>query len=147
MKAILDTIQLKNVSVVDWGAGSKPASKYIHHEGCQFYTIDKNAYNHQDLIADVCEPLEVAQFDVAFCLEVVEHAKNPNQLFQNIYENLEAGGILYLSAPFLFEIHDEEDYWRFTEHGIRLMLEGHGFRIDEVLAIDGESGYFVRAHR
>lgn len=146
LKAELGKIQLTNVSVVDWGAGSKPVQRYIQSEGCTFFTIDKNGYNEQSLVTDITAPLILDQeYDVAFCIEVIEHVESFDMLLRNIRMNLKPDGKLYLSAPFQFEIHAEEDYWRFTEHGLRLLLGNFDFAVARIVPIDNLSGYFVEA--
>lgn len=146
LKEQLAKINLKDVSVVDWGAGSKPASRYIRHENCTFYTIDKSDYNKPDLVLDITQDTFIKQFDVAFCLEVIEHVEWVEGLVENLSQNLKSGGVLYMSVPFQFEIHSDEDYWRFTEPGIRLLLSTYFIEVD-VTSIDGNSGYFVKATR
>jgi SAM-dependent methyltransferase len=147
LKEQLGRIHLNDVAVIDWGAGSKPASRYINSENCTFYTIDKSDYDKPDLVADITKELNPGKvFDVAFCLEVIEHVEDVKGLIYNLQRYLTASGVLYMSVPFQFEIHAEEDYWRFTEHGIRLLLEPHFTNI-EITSIDGDSGYFVKAVR
>jgi hypothetical protein len=52
-----------------------------------------------------------------------------------------------LSAPFKYEIHADEDYWRFTKHGLILLLERHGFKVDSINETVAELGYIVEAHK
>jgi SAM-dependent methyltransferase len=68
-----------------------------------------------------------ASFDAVFLLEVLEHVATPDLAISEIYRVLAPGGVLVLSTPFLFEIHEApHDYFRFTEHGLRLLLRGFG---------------------
>lgn len=145
LKEQLSKIYLRDKSVIDWGAGSKPASRYIHYDNCTFFTIDKNNYNKPDMVVDIAKDIHLDQmFDAAFCLEVIEHVIDYTALIRNIDNHLRVGGVLYMSAPFQFEIHAEEDYWRFTKHGLRLLLE-YSFTSVEIISIDGDSGYFIKA--
>ena len=45
----------------------------------------------------------------------------------------EPGGLLILSAPFSFRLHEEpHDYFRYTPHGLRSMLTGAGLEVEEI---------------
>lgn len=158
IKEWLSKIHLKDEEVIDWGSGSKPAFRYIQQENCQFTTADnapgipqdRKGYRHLD--ADISKPIEIdlgdrKQFDTAFCLEVLEHVENPEQLLRNIFDNLKDGGMLYLSAPFKYEIHADADYWRYTANGLRLLLERVGFQIISINETVEELGYIVEARR
>lgn len=152
LKDYLGKIHLKDVTVADWGSGAKPAMRYIQHDNCKFITIDNNKLIVADrraphhIVADLNIPLELTDtVDVAFCIEVIEHVANTDMLMMNIYDNLVEGGTLYISAPFLFPIHAEEDYWRFTENGLRLLLDISGFSIQDLYSLEGQSGYIAKA--
>lgn len=153
LKEHLAKINLKDKRVVDWGSGAKPAMRYIQHENCHFTTIDKNPLIVQDrrgqehLVRDIAsadlDDKLIDDFDVAFCLEVLEHTLDPQMVVTNIWLSLHRKGKLYLSVPFLFPIHAEEDYWRFTEHGLRYLLRD--FKDIQVEELEGASGYWVEA--
>ncbi len=129
IKAYLGEITLQNKSIVDWGAGSKPVSRYIKHDNCEFFQIDKNDYNHQDLIADIGVPIKLnKEYDYAFCMEVLEHVEWPDKLLENIYNNLKDGGTFIMSVPISFVVHADDDYWRFTPNGIALLLNRNKFK-------------------
>lgn len=158
IKEWLKTIILRDQFVVDWGSGSKPVSRYTTNYDCAFVTIDKNPLIVEDrrspihFTHDIQEPFDIVEkgyrlCDVAFCIEVLEHVEDPRAVLENIYNNLEQGGVLYLTAPFQFEIHSDDDYWRYTENGLRLLLGWVGFIVEDVIAQDDNSGYFVRAIR
>lgn len=148
IKAFLANISLTNNKVVDWCAGTKPVEKYVKHKGTTFFTIDKLPHVDSDLCADVLECEEFGDdFDTAFCMEGIEHVKYPDILLKNINRNLIGGGKLYMSVPFLMDIHSEEDYWRFTDQGLKLLLKNANFIVDEIKATEGKQGWLVTAHK
>jgi SAM-dependent methyltransferase len=56
--------------------------------------------------------------------EVLEHTSNPHKAIDNVYKVLKKGDLFLFSVPFNFHIHDEpNDFFRFTEHGLKLLLE------------------------
>jgi len=62
--------------------------------------------------------------DVVFCLEVLEHVRNPGKAISEISRVLKPGGRVVGSTPFIFPIHDApNDYYRFTEHGVRYLFD------------------------
>lgn len=62
--------------------------------------------------------------DVIFCLEVLEHVKNPFKAVKEIERVLKPGGILIGSTPFVFPIHEEpNDFFRYTKFGILSLFE------------------------
>lgn len=65
------------------------------------------------------------EFDVILCSSVLEHVYDCQTAVQRIHCALKPGGRAVISVPGLFPYHDEpEDFWRFTEHSVRRMLEG-----------------------
>lgn len=104
------------------------------HEGAEPYfsgtkihtlDIDKSAKatyaadicaNNKDLIADNF-------FDRIVCTEVLEHTLNPFSAVDEMYRILKPGGYLFITVPFNFRIHGPlPDCWRFTEHGLKSLL-------------------------
>lgn len=152
IKAYLKEICLTDMQVIDWGSGSKPAWRYIDQASSRndWTTIDNaegipsdRMSHHKNL--DINEPIELFQADVAFCLEVLEHVEYPESVLLNIWNNLKNGGQLFLSVPFKYRIHSDIDYWRFTDNGIRLLLERNGFTVNDIQETVDELGYIVEA--
>jgi len=147
IKAFLATITIpKGASVVDWCCGTKPIKKYIGGD-YSYFGIDKLNHVGADLVYDVCTPLTFKFFDMAFCMEGIEHVEKPDALLKNINTNLKVGGQLYISMPFMFRTHSTEDYWRFTELGLALILKRNGFAVDEIKATEGNAGWLVKAYK
>lgn len=149
IKDWLGKLQLPTgAAVVDWGCGTKPALRYTPDCQPRVYTkIDKLDHVGADIVTDIMVPQLLGDlYDVAFCIEVLEHVEYPDDVVRNIAQNLVAGGQLYLTVPFLFPIHSERDFWRFTDQGIRELLERHGFVIDQIIAVPSQEGWMVAAH-
>lgn len=147
IKAYLAKLDLTGLSVVDWGRGTKPITRYVKGQPASYYGIDKLYHVEADLVIDMTELILLGKFyDVAFCMEVLEHIEDSRALLYNIRCNLKDGGILHLSVPYMFPIHSEEDYWRFTDQGITLLLEQNGFKVEYIEATTPElDGWLVRA--
>ncbi|HKW64834.1 MAG TPA: methyltransferase domain-containing protein [Candidatus Acidoferrum sp.] len=80
---------------------------------------------------DVCEkPLGREQFDLIIAEQVFEHILWPDRAAGNVYEMLRPGGVFVISTPFLLKVHEYPlDLYRWTEHGMRQLLEGAGFSV------------------
>ena len=80
---------------------------------------------------DICkEPLARQQFDLVIAEQVFEHVLRPDQAAVNIYQMLRPGGIFVISTPFLLKVHGAPfDLYRWTEDGMRQLLETAGFTV------------------
>lgn len=78
---------------------------------------------------DICkEPLAREQFDLIIAEQVLEHVLRPDLAATNVYQMLRLGGVFVVSTPFLLKIHGAPtDLNRWTEHGMRQLLETAGF--------------------
>ena len=79
-------------------------------------------------------PLSDRSFDTVICLEVLEYVTNPGTALNELRRVLEPGGELILAAPFLHRADTPHDYWRFTEYGLRYLLQSTGFDVIQVKA-------------
>lgn len=143
IRAYLEGLEVTG-TVIDWGSGSKPVQKYVKSNNVKFITVDKNPDVNPDILADIQQqPVFTGEADHAFCMEVLEHTTQPYWVLKYIYDNLKSGGILHLSVPFLYPEHGEEDYLRFTRHGLRYYAKQAGFKDIDIWEID--QGYIMEA--
>jgi SAM-dependent methyltransferase len=80
---------------------------------------------------DVCkEPLAQEQFDLVIAEQVLEHVLRPDRASANVYQMLRPGGVFVVGTPFLLKVHEYPlDLYRWTEHGMRQLLETAGFTV------------------
>lgn len=77
-------------------------------------------------------PSPSGSFDTILCTQVLEHVQEPAQVLNELKRVLAPGGVLILSAPQYWETHEEpNDFFRYTEHGLRHLLLSSGFEILE----------------
>jgi SAM-dependent methyltransferase len=78
---------------------------------------------------DVCErPLSSENFDLIIAEQVSEHVQRPDRAASHVFEMLKPGGIFVITTPFLLKIHHYPgDYYRWTQDGMRVLLEHAGF--------------------
>lgn len=92
-------------------------------------TMDIDPRHEPDVLADVCEMtcFEDEAFDVIFMIEVLEHVQSPKRAVAELRRVLKEGGVLLLSTPFVFGVHDApHDFFRYTRHGLELLLRDFG---------------------
>lgn len=80
---------------------------------------------------DICEkPLSENQFDLVIAEQVLEHVVRPDRATANVFRMLRSGGVFVVSTPFLLKIHEHPlDLYRWTERGMKQLLEGAGFEV------------------
>jgi SAM-dependent methyltransferase len=87
-----------------------------------------------DVVADALAlPVRSGAVDTLLATELMEHVPSADRFLQEAARVLRAGGLLLLTVPFLEPLHEEpRDFFRFTPHGLRALLERHGFACDAV---------------
>ena len=128
--------------VLDAGAGEGPYRELFGH--CDYTSTDWSHSPHPgahgaDIIAPLdALPLPDASFDGVLCTQVLEHVADPSAVLAELHRVLVPGGSLWLSVPFVGQLHEEPfDYFRYTGYGLRTLLEGAGFAAFEVEPIGG----------
>ena len=88
-------------------------------------------------------PFAEGSFETAVCFQVLEHVPEPLQLLQEARRVLKPGGFLILTAPHIWNLHEQpHDYYRYTLYGLRYLFEKAGLEVVEVRPM---AGYFVTA--
>lgn len=106
-----------------------------------------------DLILDVrsMPEIDTESYDGIYCSGVLEHVDDYQSAILEITRILKTDGTLLLGLPFRQETHmAPQDFWRFTEYGIRYLLKD-SYEILELASIDPKRGmdfpatYWVKA--
>ncbi len=126
--------------LLDVGCGSMPYRPLIEQAGSTYAGLDVEARTdgvaHIGSATDMTS-IEPNSFDTVLCSEVLEHIAEPSKALAEMARVIRPGGTLILTVPFLGRLHEEpHDYYRYTEHGIRALLDAAGFTI-ETLQITG----------
>jgi SAM-dependent methyltransferase len=80
---------------------------------------------------DICKgPLALEQFDLVIAEQVFEHVLRPDLAATHVRQMLRPGGFFVISTPFLLKVHEHPlDLYRWTELGMRQLLETAGFNV------------------
>jgi SAM-dependent methyltransferase len=81
---------------------------------------------------DICEQTTGNTYDIVIADNVLEHVIRPHRAVRNIFDMLNPGGIFYVTTPFMVMEHGDDDYYRWTKIGMRVLLEDAGFPPDGI---------------
>lgn len=89
-----------------------------------------------DVLADAQRlPFADLSVDAVACFEVLEHVADPDTVCREIARVLSPGGIVNLSMPFLYPVHDAPfDFQRWTSHGWRRSLAAVDLEVERIEA-------------
>lgn len=128
--------------MLDIGCGNKPYSpwfegKITEYTGCDIIQSDQNKV---DIICPAQDiPCAENYFDTVFTTQVIEHVGDHEGMLSEAERVLKPGGKLILSGPFYWPLHEEpHDYFRYTKHGFKLILEKAGFKILDIQPCGGK---------
>lgn len=110
----------------DIGCGGQPFRALLEQVGYSYCGVDVNPDGgpEVDVVCAADEPIPDelrlrGPFDFLLCTEVVEHVADWHSAFANFSELLAPGGRALLTAPFIYELHEEPyDFFRPTLHAI-----------------------------
>ena len=130
--------------VVDLGCGTAPYKTDILAKADQYIGVDwENSLldqTHVDVFANLSErlPFEDGYADTVVAFQVMEHLPEPGFFLSECHRILRPGGALFLTVPFMWEIHDApHDYYRYTRYGLEYLLSKAGFCDREVREMAG----------
>lgn len=141
LKKSVERVFANSKLVIDIGGGlravERRGNRYDPSRAWIKPLIDKVDYKildpvpdyHPDIIGDIhALPLEDDSVDAYCCLAVLEHVKNPFTAVNQMQRTLKKGGLCLIYAPFIYRYHPLpgyfEDYWRYTEDGLKELFKG-----------------------
>jgi 2-polyprenyl-3-methyl-5-hydroxy-6-metoxy-1,4-benzoquinol methylase len=90
-----------------------------------------------EVVDDITQSgLRSGALDAVVMMEVLEHVRAPQAAVDELARLLKPGGVVVLSTPFIFPLHDRpHDYYRYTKYGL-----AHLFRnFDDVVVRERNS--------
>lgn len=116
-------------TVLDVGSGTAPYGSELN--GCRLVTVERELRFRPAVVGSAALlPFAARTFDGAICTEVLEHLPEPEACLAEIRRVLKPGGRVYVTTPMTWYLHYEpHDYFRFTPHGLKYLLEKHGFGV------------------
>ena len=78
-------------------------------------------------------PFKDGSFDTVLSVQVLEHTPRPGALMAEMSRVLAPDGVLILTAPFQFRLHEQpHDYFRYSSHGLRQLCSEVGLEVIQV---------------
>lgn len=134
--------------LLDIGCGEKPFQELFAGRVSEYLGLEHPDTIHDKSVVDLWGtaeniPLPDESFDTILCTQVLEHVEQPKRALQEMYRVLREGGHCIITVPFLWHIHEApRDFYRYTEYGIRYLLETSGFHVVEFTSVLGFFGVF-----
>ena len=131
--------------LLDVGCGNKPyeawfrpfVSAYIGVEhAATFARTEAAGHAGPDVVYGGPRlPFRDGVFDTVLSVQVLEHTPRPAVLVAEMARVLAPDGILILTAPFQFRLHEQpHDYFRYSPHGLRQLCEDAGLEVFATIA-------------
>jgi SAM-dependent methyltransferase len=123
-------------ALLDIGCGNKPYEKMFNDKITSYTGCDVIQSSEQRV--DIICPATLisvadASYDTVLCTQVIEHVADHHALLSEVYRVLRPDGMLILSGPMYWHLHEEpHDYFRFTQYGLYWLLEQKGFKKIEI---------------
>lgn len=128
-------------TILDVGAGDAPYRELFSHT--RYLTCDwENSIYRPDPPPDLVAlagriPVEDASFDAILNTQVLEHVPEPWLVLEEFRRLLKPGGKLWMTVPFVWYLHEQPyDYYRYSSHGLRFLLERAGFGEIEIAPLN-----------
>jgi SAM-dependent methyltransferase len=105
----------------------------------EYLCVDRQYAENVDLCADCYNvPLPNGSVDTILSTQVLEHLDTPDRMLKEAYRLLKPNGKLILTAPMVWGLHEEPvDFYRYTEYGLRYLLEQAGYVNVQVQPLEG----------
>lgn len=137
-EAVQEAKKYAKGKLVDIGCGRMPYRKeleplvdlYIgvdHPEVSKRYISDIKP----EVLADAKKlPFKNDSFDIALLIQVLEHVDAPDKVIKEAARVLRPGGVLILSVPFLYPLHDMPyDWGRYTKTALKSFISQADLRL------------------
>jgi SAM-dependent methyltransferase len=129
--------------VLDAGAGEGQYRPYFLE--ARYVGVDLGVgddtwnYGRLDALCDLnALPFGAGAFGAALNVVTLEHLRDPQVALSEIARVMRSGGKLLLVAPHEWEVHQSpHDYFRYTRHGLELLLQRAGLAEIRVVAVGG----------
>ena len=135
---LIDDLHKKDGVGINIGSGSTMLSDNI-------LNLDIYPGDNIDIVGSVLSvPRDDESIDLVVSQEVLEHVDNPDQAMLEIKRILKPGGFGYIQLPFIIGYHPcPNDYWRFTQDGVRQLVDKAGLVVDQVgISVGSATGYY-----
>ncbi|MCB8943125.1 MAG: class I SAM-dependent methyltransferase [Ardenticatenaceae bacterium] len=136
-------------TLIDVGCGTKPYEP-VYEKSCRRsfgFDVDHSPHNLSKaafLASAENIPLLSDSADVILCSEVLEHVPEPWQALDEMARIAKPGAWIIITTPFLVSVHEPPyDFYRYTEFGLRHLLNRAGFEVERLVVKNEKIGVFL----
>ncbi|GAB2784028.1 hypothetical protein GCM10027275_30160 [Rhabdobacter roseus] len=151
LNAVTETLPVLKGTLVDIGCGIKPYREYIlenssvtnyigvEWEGTSYHLrVKPEKYWDGKTL-----PFDNESVESCMATEVFEHLSNPVQVGKEAYRILKPEGVLFLTVPFLWPLHEVPyDEYRYTPFSIKRILMEAGFE-ENSISVKATGGWYA----
>ena len=147
-EAINEAKKYAKGKLIDIGCGRMPYRKELEPLVSSYTGVDhpkvSKLYKSDikpEILADAKKlPFRNSYFDIALLIQVLEHVDSPEQVIKEAARVLKPNGVLILSVPFFYPLHDmPHDFGRYTETALKTFIENSSLKI---VKIKTQGGFF-----
>ena len=124
-RPLLEWLRAREVRgrVLDVGCGDRPYDS-LFTEADELVGFDVPTNERADLHGTIDSiPVDDASFDVALCLQVLEHVPDPAAAIRELHRVVRPGGRVLLTTHGVYPFHpNPDDLWRWTHQGLDLLF-------------------------
>ncbi|OGH19943.1 MAG: hypothetical protein A3D74_00710 [Candidatus Levybacteria bacterium RIFCSPHIGHO2_02_FULL_37_13] len=153
--AIIEAKKYARGKLVDLGCGRMAYRGEFENLVDKYIGVDNpklsklyNADRKPDVIADIEKrlPFKDNSFDISLNFQVLEYITSPLPFLSEIYRILKPSGILILSVPFMYPLHDVPyDKYRYTANALKYILGKTGFSVLKVYSQGGFLEFWLQS--
>lgn len=116
--------QGQHLAVLDIGGRYQPYRPLFDGSIKHYFALDLVRTEFVDIVADAeVMPFPPSTFDLVIATQVFEYLRNPAGTAKQIHAVLKPGGVLLASFAACAPRFADNELWRFTGSGLRLLLE------------------------
>ncbi len=117
--------------LLEVGAGGSYLKERFASQVENWVTSDYDLRANVDIRCDAQSlPFKGNIFDTIICIDVIEHVPDPQKMVSELVRVLKPGGILILSTPFFFYMHESPfDFHRFSKFGLLNLMEKNNMSV------------------
>jgi SAM-dependent methyltransferase len=129
-----ELIPSEPVRVLDYGCGGSPYRTLFNGPAYHRADLAGAAVDLDfEFSTDSLLSTSPSDYDCVLSSQVLEHVASPASYLAECRRVLKPGGCLILSTHGVFEDHAcPYDYWRWTAHGLRVLVEEAGFNVEHI---------------
>ena len=126
--------------VLELGCGARPYESMVRACGAEYEGADLKGNPHADVLIDAEGRTQAPDgaYDLVISAQVLEHVADPQAYLADARRLLKPGGVMVLSTHGIWIYHPcPLDLWRWTNAGLRRVVEQAGFGVERFQGIVG----------